>query len=303
MNRITAAAAATAVAAMLALPATGSASQTFGSQLRANPANGSDTCVEDTPGPCTLVAWINPNDVGDPVTSPAPANGVIVKFRMKTSAAEDVTFRLATIDKQGDTALAQGAAVGPTVHTQDTEEIQEFAARVPVKKGQHLALDAPSTHMVYNQGGTKFTYLYAPTLVAGQGPRGASGEPQGELLLQAVMEADADRDGYGDETQDGCPTQASTHGACDTSAPTVKKLRLRARSVKLRLSEAATLAIKIQKKQNGRFHTVRTLTRAGKAGQNALSLSRRLGSGRYRVSVLATDAAGNQARYRFSRQA
>jgi hypothetical protein len=299
MNRLTAAA--VAIAAMLALPATGNASQSFGSLLKNNPANGSDQCVEDVPGPCTLVAYINPNDAGDPVTSPAPSDGVIVRFRMKTSAAESVTFRLATIDKQGDVALAQGVGAGPTVTTQDTEDIQEFPARVTVKQGQHIALDAPSTHMVYNQGGNEYTYLYEPTLVAGQGPRGASGEPQGELLVQAVMEPDADRDGYGDETQDGCPTQASTHGACDTSAPSVKRLRLAHRSLKLRLSEAASLRIKIEKKKNGRFRNVRALTRTGKAGQNALSLGRRLGSGQYRVSVVATDAAGNRARYRFQR--
>jgi hypothetical protein len=299
MNRLTAAA--VAIAAMLALPATGNASQSFGSLLKNNPANGSDQCVEGVPGPCTLVAWINPNDAGDPVTSPAPADGVIVRFRMKTSAAEPVTFRLATIDKQGDVALAQGAGTGPTVTTRDTEDIQEFAARVPVKRGQHLALDAPSTHMVYNNSGDEYTYLYAPALVAGQGPRGASGEPQGELLVQAVMEPDADRDGYGDETQDGCPTQASTQGACDTSAPKVRKLRLAAGSLKLRLSERAALVIKVEKKKHGRFRKVRALTRAGRAGQNVLSLGRRLGPGRYRVSVVATDAAGNRARYRFER--
>jgi len=300
MNRLTALA--VAIAAMLALPATGNASQTFGSLLKNNPANGSDQCVEDVPGPCTLVAYINPNDAGDPVASPAPADGVIVKFRMKTRAAESVTFRLANIDKQGDVALAQAAgAVGPTVTTQDTEDIQEFAARLRVKAGQHIALDASSTQMVYNNSGNEFTYLYAPPLVAGQGPRGSSGEPQGELLVQAVMEPDADRDGYGDETQDGCPTQASTHGACDTSAPAVKKLRLAAGALKIRLSEAAKLGIKIEKKQNGRFRNVRTLTRAGRAGQNVLSLGRKLGPGQYRVSVVATDAAGNRARYRFQR--
>jgi hypothetical protein len=169
MTRITAAA--VAVAALLALPATGNASESFGSLLKHSPANGSDQCVETVTGPCTLVGWINPNDAGDPVTSPAPADGVIVKFRIRSSAAESVTFRLATIDKQGDVALAQGAGVGPTVTLAGTEEIEEFPAGVRVHRGDHVALDAPSSHMVYNQGGDEFTYLYAPQLVDGQGPR------------------------------------------------------------------------------------------------------------------------------------
>ncbi|HEY0277969.1 MAG TPA: hypothetical protein VGC32_06845 [Solirubrobacterales bacterium] len=40
----------------------------------------------------------------------------------------------------------------------------------------------------------------------------------GRARLQGV--ADVDGDGYGDETQDGCPTDGSTHGPCPTAAPT-----------------------------------------------------------------------------------
>ncbi len=32
--------------------------------------------------------------------------------------------------------------------------------------------------------------------------------------MAATIEPDADRDGYGDESQDGCPTQSATHDAC-----------------------------------------------------------------------------------------
>ena len=53
----------------------------------------------------------------------------------------------------------------------------------------------------------------------------AAPAPSGTSL--ARLEADADRDGFGDETQDQCPTDASTQGACPvtpvTPAPSVKK--------------------------------------------------------------------------------
>src|SRR5215218_3892626 len=117
-----------ALAGLLALPATGSASSTFGSLLKNSPANGPDPCVDTTPGPCTLVGYINPNDAGDPVTSPAPADGVIVRFRIRSIGAESVTFRLATVTKQGDTILAQAAGTGPTVALQGTGQIEEFPA-------------------------------------------------------------------------------------------------------------------------------------------------------------------------------
>jgi hypothetical protein len=40
-----------------------------------------------------------------------------------------------------------------------------------------------------------------------------------EVLVQGTVEADADHDGFGDLSQDQCPTDASTHGACPTAAP------------------------------------------------------------------------------------
>ena len=293
MNRITPPV--LAIAALLALPAAGHASQTFGSQLKNSPAPGPD-CVETTPGPCTIVSYINPNADGDPVTSPAPADGVIVKLRIRSAGPETVTFRLATVNKQGDVVLAQGAGVGPTLNLQGTSEVEEFTARVRVAQGQHLALDSPSTKMVYNQGGDQFAYLYAPTLADGQGPRAPSAEGVGELLVQAVMEPDADRDGFGDETQDGCSTDASAQGACDNTAPAVQSLRIAGgKKISYRLSEAATVRLRIEKKKNGRYAKVRTLTSTGSAGKNVVALRRALPAGRYRVVAVATDVAGNRS--------
>jgi hypothetical protein len=292
MNRITAPA--LAIAALLALPAAGQASQTFGSQLKNSPAPG-PACVETTPGPCTIVSYINPNADGDPVTSPAPADGVIVKLRIKSAGPETVTFRLATVNKQGDVVFAQAAGTGPSLNLQGTGDIEEFAARVPVAQGAHIALDSPSTKMVYNQGGDEFAYLYAPTLAEGQGPRAPSAEGVGELLVQAVMEPDADRDGFGDETQDGCSSQASVQGACDNSAPAVQSLRLKGRSIRYSLSEAASVRLRIEKNRNGRFATIRTLTSTGSAGKNIVSLRRALPAGRYRVVAVATDSSGNKS--------
>jgi len=296
-----------AVAALLSGPAAGHAAQTFGSLLKNSPANGPDPCVDSAPGPCTLVGYINPNDVGDPVTSPAPADGVIVRFRLRTSAAEPVTLRLATVTKEGDTLLAQAVRTGPTVTTQGTGDTEEFAARLVVHRGEHLALDAPAAHMVYNQGGNQFTPLYAPPLVEGQGPRGPGAEPTGELLLQAVIEPDADGDGFGDETQDGCPAQPSTQGVCDTKGPGVRAISVGRRKVRYRLSEDAAVTFRVQRAHRTRSGRVRYRTLRGRftddgtAGLNIRSLPRRfrsarLGAGNYRLVVRAVDAVGNATR-------
>jgi hypothetical protein len=40
-----------------------------------------------------------------------------------------------------------------------------------------------------------------------------------EYPLSARLEDDADHDGYGDQTQDACPTDATTHGQCPSGLP------------------------------------------------------------------------------------
>ena len=78
-------------------------------------------------------------------------------------------------------------------------------------RGQHLALDTINAQVTYNAGGDKFTYVWQPALVDGQAARQSTyPSGTGELLVQASVEADRDRDGFGDETQDKCPSQAGT---------------------------------------------------------------------------------------------
>ena len=277
-----------AIAGVLALPATGQASDTFGSLLKNAPANGPDPCVEGMPGPCTLVGYIHPNDAGDPVTSPAPYDGVVTKLRIRSAAADEVTFRFASISApQGEVANARIRANGPTVELQGTGEIEEFAAHVPVKKGWHVALDAPSASAVYNQGGDKFTYLYAPPLVIGAAPLASSGEPTGQLLVQAVIERAT---------------------APDTRKPKVSGVRLtkwafaKKTTLVYSLSEPAKVTVRIQKQtRKHRYVWVHgKVTDNAVAGENKLTIKRRfaghkLAPGAYRLVVTAKDAAGNKS--------
>ena len=46
-----------------------------------------------------------------------------------------------------------------------------------------------------------------------------------QIDLSAVLEPDADRDGYGDETQDQCPTNAATQGPCPATPVKKKKCK------------------------------------------------------------------------------
>ena len=255
-------------------------------------------------------------------------SGVITKFRIKAlgdGAPATARFRLAniTVDPSGDSAIATSAGTGPTVSIpQDTSgdaPITEVGARVPVQAGQHLAVDgSPNLEAMHISDGNKWTYLFAPPLVDGAGGRGST-EVSEELLVAAVIEPDADHDGFGDETQDQCPTQATTQGPCDRTAPSVSGLRVSGGKLFYSLSEGATVKLQLQKASSGRKvkgKCVRQTRRnrhkprctrfvnvgSGFAGPGAVGANqvgipggRRLKAGRYRLTITVTDAAGNSA--------
>ncbi len=289
--------AALAIAGLLAPPATGYAATTFGSRLNQEPAN-SGECVL-LPTPCTLVSFIHPSDPnGDPYSGGAPSDGVITKFRIRAFGEGNtpavVTFRLADISRPNPAdqgvAVATGAGTGPTVTVQPgngiTTAIQEFPGRLPVKKGNHLAIDGTNVWATYNSGGDQFSYRYDSPLVAGQGPR-TSNQATGELLVAAIIEPDVDGDGSGDETQDQCSRQKTTQGPCDDTKPVTSALKFRpvafaplsrgdsviaakrrkakrGSSVGYKLSEAATVVFTVERKVKGRRKGSKCVTKRKK---------------------------------------
>jgi hypothetical protein len=275
-----------ACAALWIVPATGHAATNFGSRLNHEPANASQ-CINLGP-PCTQVSFIHPIDPnGDPYSGGAPVDGVITKFRIRAFGPGDpttpatVTFRIADIrltnPPNNDSALATAAGTGPTVtlpggaSSSDDTPIREYPGRVPVKKGQHLALDGTNVWATVNNSGDKFTYVYRPPLEDGAGFRG-SNDTAGELLVAATIEPDSDHDGFGDETQDKCPTEANGGAACSSPDVTDPSLRfgfsraafpaqgsgpsLLGRTfgtrITYRLSETATVTFKVQRALKGR---------------------------------------------------
>jgi hypothetical protein len=320
--------AALAAGALLALPASGMAAQSFGSGLGHAPANGPMECF--MPGPCTFVAQLQSGNGDGMKPRPAPTDGVVVKFRIRSATPDVVTFRLASISVANDVGTATGLGTGPTVTLAGTEEIEEYPARVPVAKGAHVALDATSHGATYDSSGGKDTFLFAPPLVAGQPARNTDYSSGGELLVQAVMEPDSDKDGFGDETQDSCPTDAGTQqGPCplpDTTDPRLTGVSLVPAAFKsstkllYRLNETAKVTIKVQKAKKGRrvrgkcrkqtaankqrkrctryVKLPGTIETTGGAGLNELTLrnrigGRKLGAGKYRLTLVARDNAGN----------
>jgi hypothetical protein len=102
--------------------------------------------------------------------------------------------------------------------------------------------------------------------------------------------------GYGPGSQDpyGGDLPQSESGAAgpdaDRSAPRARAVSLSGRTLHFRLSEPATVRVSVLRGSR----VVRRLTVRGRAGLNAVRL-RSLRRGRYRVTLVATDPAGNAA--------
>jgi uncharacterized membrane protein YgcG len=163
---------------------------------------------------CTLANTALPvgQAAADGVAS--PISGVVVRWSV-ISGSNPFSARLRVIRGQGVVVLGETVSINSSGR-------HDFPARLSINAGDVMAVD------LFN-----FQPLMPPLVTAGAPPdnarsfeqwndppdAGDMGPPTmtnmaSEVLVSAVVEPDADGDGYGDETQDGCPTDPSTHGPC-----------------------------------------------------------------------------------------
>ena len=312
--------AAIASGALLLLPAVGDAATTFGSRFKDGPNDPGCGMLS----PCTLVSYIHPIDPnGDPYAGGAPSDGVITKFRIQAYApvaATEIRFHVADIrlDPNSDNALAKVVATGPraTIPVGDGVDVPilDVPSRVTVKRGQHIAIDNTTVMAVHASNSDRYTYVFGP-LVEGDAAQ-SSNAAVNELLVAASIEPDADEDGFGDETQDSCPTDASRQGECGKRTIDVKdglrigSLRVSGGKIRYSLSARATVSLRLASGRacvsSGAVRCKRYVSLGrpfaggGKAGANRVALpkphGRRLAPGAYRVTVSAHRAGGNTVR-------
>ncbi len=170
-------------------------------------------------------------------------------------------------------------------------EFQTFSARVAVNAGDLLGLSILS--------GTGNSACLFGTAAAGDRTRQALGDPpvgstvsgpwndSGSLRLNisALLEPDADLDGFGDETQDKCPADPSKQGDCTPPKTTItkgapKKTKKHKVKFKFKSSESgSSFECKLDKKK---FKPCRSPKKY-----------KRLKKGKHKFKVRAMDAAGN----------
>jgi RTX calcium-binding nonapeptide repeat (4 copies) len=96
--------------------------------------------------------------------------------------------------------------------------VRTFATRLPVQVGDVIGMLGPQVCLLGGPGqpaGDEVRYFPSAT----EPPKGSTQTTTDllsgfRILIAANVEPDSDRDGFGDETQDQCPTNATTQGPC-----------------------------------------------------------------------------------------
>jgi hypothetical protein len=213
MRFVTAALSAAVVLLALASPAP--AAITIGSGLTAS--DGTSECAEGGAACTGVVTAIPGRTIASPIT------GVVVRWRVGDGVGQ-LTFRVARPAGNtypGDNTHTGGGRSAPVTITAAPSDVGEppvistFPTRLPISAGDHIGVDLTASSRVgfRDRGGAEVAVFFPPL---GVGERRASDFvlDDFEVLVNADVEPDADRDGFGDETQDQCSTDPTTQGLC-----------------------------------------------------------------------------------------
>ncbi len=185
------------------------AATVVGSPLTASDT-GTDSCTIN--GDCTQ--W---NDALPGATLTTPA-GVVTAFTVRSSVAISARIRIL----RGPTTATTIVASTSFASIPGTNSAETVDTRLSVNAGDVVALGLASANdfpFALNGGATG--RCFSPSLLEpGDGTTQASVGCSGgrELLYNATVEADADSDEYGDESQDACPTNPGP-SACPVPDP------------------------------------------------------------------------------------
>jgi hypothetical protein len=203
----------TLAALLLIAPAAGAAT-TIGSNLSGT--------AGDAFG-CSTTCSIVQTDVSTG-SAASPVDGVVVRWRIKTNAAGG-PFGLRVAKPfapnlrigAGSSGLVMAAAAGVNV----------FATRLPIRVGDNIGLSitkaTADNNVRYKPGvvtpGASAMYFDPELPEGGSGTAPTIVNAGAEVFFNADVEADADRDGFGDETQDRCLGVFGTLDGCDVTPP------------------------------------------------------------------------------------
>lgn len=139
--------------------------------------------------------------------------GVVTSWKVGLANLSERVEKLKVFKGFGTEFEAVAESAPQTVRA---KQLNEFPARIPVAAGVRFGANTTSEGGVAVCRGIKgdsVAYFNGDVAV---GTEAAQTGFATELVtsLSVVVEPDADGDGYGDETQDGCPESAASHTVC-----------------------------------------------------------------------------------------
>jgi hypothetical protein len=152
------------------------------------------------------------SDPANPLPLTVPEAGVLTRWTSKSELEGPVPERLKVL--RATAVAGQFEVIGESAEQQVPDGINTFNTRIPVQAGDRLGVyGAPSSGGLTCPGKAGDHYGY----FAGNLPTGSAGtfeQADGRVAVSALVEPDADHDGFGDETQDRCPQSAAVQVAC-----------------------------------------------------------------------------------------
>ena len=186
----------------------------------------------DIPGPGVVTVWMtnghNPVVTEGGGTFTDNGDSAALRVYRRVSGSNTLT----PVAESSTQTLASGGPVA-------------FTTRIPVNGGELIGLRIAAGG---GDGSSVCLQSFGPDLnkvltAAPAGPlnaeRAMSVGNQFRVDVGVILEPDADRDGFGDETQDQCPTDADTQGDCpipDTTITTAPKSKTRKRKATIAFS-------------------------------------------------------------------
>jgi hypothetical protein len=163
----------------------------------------------------------------------ADAPGVVTRFRLKVAAfGIEPRIQIRPLSAVNTPALGLGIYfVGTKSSTIDPQlGTREYPVRFPIGAGQLLGIDileglGESLTVVATAGSggmsadTVLAHSDDPPAQPNTDAGYVVGTPQALALYNADIEPDADGDGFGDETQDACPSSPAVQTACPATKP------------------------------------------------------------------------------------
>ena len=164
------------------------------------------------PGTCSAETYIQTASPPGGPSYTAPFGGVITQWSYQSDSTPPPTVRLKVAQDFGGGTIkivAESAVENIAPSTLNTYQ-SRISMPAGTDLGEYIANDC-------SQSDATYTDYYADTDLGVGTTSPSFTQEHLQQDISAVLEPDADHDGYGDETQDGCPQQTDTHAACNTS--------------------------------------------------------------------------------------